>query len=97
MVMFAYRIIQSFKLFHQITMAKPDKKYDYMAGPFIGGIRACMSFLSALIGLVYRLKLFDNALIFWIVFASVTTIYSWLVDLKGDWGLLDYNSGRILR
>ena len=31
------------------------------------------------------------------MFAAITTVYSWLVDLKGDWGLLDYKSGRILR
>lgn len=58
MIIFAYRIIQSFKMFHQITMAKPDKKYDFMAGPFIGGIRACMSFVSALIALFLRINLF---------------------------------------
>ena len=78
-------------------MAKPDKKYDFMAGPFIGLIRATMSFITAGLSLVNRQKLFANAFYLWVVFASVTTFYSWLVDLKGDWGLLDYRSGKILR
>ncbi len=97
MTMFLYRIIQSIKFFQQITMARADKKYDFMAGPFIGMIRATMSLLTAGTALINKQKLFDNALYLWIVFASVTTFYSWLVDLKGDWGLLDYRSGKILR
>lgn len=97
MIIFLYRIIQSAKFFHQITMARADKKYDFMAGPFIGLIRAFLSFCTAGIGVINRLKLFNNAMALWIVFAIVTTIYSWLVDLKGDWGLLDYRAGKLLR
>ena len=95
--MFLYRVIQSAKLFYQITMAREDKKYDFMAGPFLGLIRATLSFTTAGIALLYRQKVFQNALHLWLVFASVTTVYSWLVDLKGDWGLLDYRNKQILR
>lgn len=78
-------------------MAREDNKYEYTSGPFIGAIRGTMSFLTALIALFLRLHLFENVFILWVVFASVTTFYSWLVDLKGDWGLIDLRAGQILR
>jgi hypothetical protein len=56
--MFIYRVIQSFKFFHQITMLRADKKYDFMAGPFLGMIRAALSLITAGIALVNRQKLF---------------------------------------
>jgi|JI10StandDraft_1071094.scaffolds.fasta_scaffold474970_1 hypothetical protein len=58
MVMFLYRVIQSFKFFLQITMLRTDKKYDFMAGPFIGMIRAALSLITAGIALINRQKLF---------------------------------------
>lgn len=74
-----------------------DKKYDFMQGPFIGGLRATMSFITTLIALLHKLKLFENSFQVWVGFAAVTTLYSWLVDVKGDWGFFDYKNRQILR
>lgn len=97
LVMFLYRVIQNLKTFHQNAMSREDKKYQFTTGPFIGAIRGAMGFLSSLIALFLRLKLFENVFILWIVIASITTFYSWLVDVIGDWGLVQINTDRLFR
>ena len=54
MIMFVFRMIQSAKLFRQITMQRPDKKYDFMVAPFLGFFRALLSLTTAGIALINR-------------------------------------------
>ena len=94
---YLYRIVGNLRNLRLLYMGKPDKKFDFMAGPFLSLWRAILSLCTSTASIVYRQKLFDNAFYMWVMFAAITTFYSWLVDLKGDWGLLDYKSGNILR
>ncbi len=87
--MFAYRIYQNLKFWHQISVAN-NRKYDFMAPPFLGFIRGLFGFSTGLTAMVYRLKLFENSFILWIVIAIISTCVACYVDLRGDWGLLNH-------
>jgi hypothetical protein len=97
MTLYCYRIIANGRVFHKMIMAKPDKKYDFTLGPFLSIMRSAMSLLTSSAALLNKQKVFENALYLWIVFATITTLYSWIIDLKGDWGFLDLKAKRILR
>lgn len=97
MAIFAYRMFQNLKFWHQISSAKPDKHYDFMAPPFLGFCRATFGFLTALTSMIYRLKLFSNAMILWLIFVILATLVAWYVDARGDWGLFVHEEKTILR
>lgn len=97
MTLLVYRMIQNMKLWHQNTMLKPDKKYDYSAPQFLGFFRGLFAFITAILALLDRLKLYQGALIVWLVSSAVTTLYSWFIDIKYDWGILNTHSRNCLR
>ena len=90
MTMLFLRMVQNLKFWYQNTQASATKKYNFQAPPFLGFIRGFFGFNTAIAALVYRLKLFETSFAYWLVLSIVTTLVSWLVDLKGDWGLLGY-------
>ena len=87
---FAYRLIQNLKFWRQITQASPTKEYNFSAPQFLGSIRAFFGLNTAIAALLFRLSIFKTAQIYWLVMAIITTLVSWIVDLKGDWGLLGF-------
>jgi hypothetical protein len=76
---------------------KGDKKYDFWLPPFLGVLRAVSGFLTGITAMLYRLNIFQNAKVLWIVVAIMSTLVSWYVDVRGDWGLLHHQSKTILR
>lgn len=90
-------MVQNLKFWYQLTQAKVDKKYDFKAPPFLGFFRAFFGCLTAICGMVYRLKLFPNAFILWLVFIIISTLVAWYVDVRGDWGLLVHENKTFLR
>ncbi len=68
-----------------------------MAPPFLGFCRATFGFLTALTSMIYRLKLFSNAMILWLIFVILATLVAWYVDARGDWGLFVHEEKTILR
>ena len=97
LTIFLYRMIQNLKLWHQNTMNKPDKKYDFKAPQFIGFFRGLFAFITALFALLDRLKVFNGAFIVWLVLSIITTLYSWYIDIRYDWGIFDRKSKTFLR
>lgn len=97
MTIFMYRMIQNLKLWHQITMKKPDKKYDFKAPQFLGFFRGLFAFCTSLFSLLDRLKLYHGSFEVWLVFSIVTTLYSWFIDIRFDWGILNIHEKNCLR
>lgn len=62
-----------------------------------GFFRACFSTLLNISAIFYRLKTFKNAYAFYLTAAIMNTLVAWFVDVKGDWGLLDYKNKTFLR
>ena len=58
LLIFSYRMIQNLKLWHQNTMQKPDKVYNFRDPPFVGFFRGLAAFITTLLALFDRLKLF---------------------------------------
>ena len=58
---------------------------------FFNSIKYSMSLITLIFSYSYSSQ---NPIIFyfWILFASISTIYSYIWDLKMDWGLLETNS-----
>lgn len=94
---FFYRMVQNLKFWYQLTQAKVDKKYDFKAPPCLGFCRAFFGCFTAICGMVYRLKLFPNAFVLWLVVIIVSTLVAWYVDVRGDWGLLVHENRTFLR
>lgn len=94
---FLLRMYQNMKFFIQQTNQKPDKKYDFWSPPFLGFCRASTGAIAATMAIFNRLKSFPAALPLWIVFISITTLVSWYVDVRGDWGLLNHQTRIFLR
>lgn len=94
---FIYRIIQSLKFWRQLTLARADKKYDFWSPPFLGTLRATSALLASTASIFYRLRLFSGALGLWLTFVIISTLWSWYVDLRGDWGLLNHQTKTLLR
>jgi len=94
---FAYRMYQNLKFWLQIINSKPDKKYDFWLPPFLGFCRALSGFIAAIMAIFYRLKIFPNAITLWIVMIVISTLVSWYVDVRGDWGLLQHQNKSFLR
>ncbi len=90
-------MIQNLKLWHQNTIAKPNKEYDFKAPPFLGFFRGLFSFLTAILALFDRIKLYNGAFYVWLVCSIITTLYSWFIDIRFDWGILNINSKNCLR
>lgn len=86
-VAFSYRTIQCIKLGFA---AWPNYKPDWInAGKYISCI---ISNVLSYFLTYYR----DRFLAAWIVFAAITSLYTYLYDLKYDWLLLDWKSGKFL-
>ena len=94
---FALRMYQNLKFWNQLCQAKPDKKYDFWLPPFLGFVRATTGLCASTAAIFNRLKLFKGAFPLWLVFIIISTIVSWYVDVKGDWGLLNHQTKNILR
>ena len=97
LTIFIYRMIQNMKLWRQLTMLKPDKKYDFKAPQFLGFFRGLFAFFTALFGLLDRLKVFEGVFVVWLVLSILTTLYSWFIDIRFDWGILNRRSRSCLR
>lgn len=78
-------------------MKKVDKKYDFKAPQFIGFFRGLFAFMTAIFALFQRLKLFQGTFTLWLVFSIWTTLYSWFIDIKYDWSILDLKQKYFLR
>lgn len=78
-------------------MLKPDKKYDYSAPQFLGFFRGLFAFITALLALLDRLKLYQGSFTVWLVSSIITTLYSWFIDIRFDWGILNTQSHNCLR
>jgi hypothetical protein len=64
---------------------------------FINSLKYLASLISAVISYLYKLG-FDDMLAIWIVTSVISTIFSYVWDLKVDWDLLkDNNKNRFLR
>lgn len=87
MIVFGYRMYQNLKFWHQISVAN-NRQYNFMEPPFLGFVRAFFGFCTGLTAMVYRLKLFNNSFILWLIIAITSTCVAWYVDIRGDWGLL---------
>lgn len=97
MTVFLYRMIQNLKLWHQITMKKPDKKYDLKAPQFLGFFRGFFAFCTSLFSLLDRLKLYQGSFEVWLVFSIISTLYSWFIDVRFDWGILNIHQKNCMR
>lgn len=95
--MYFYRIIANGKNYHALIHASGERKCNFLAPPFLSIVRSSLSVLTAVISIINRQKVFANSLTLWIVFAAITTVYSFIIDLRGDWGLLNFEKGYILR
>ncbi len=63
-------------------------KGEYFATPFfLNTIKYGLSVITAVLSFQYRLGV-QNILPAWLVFAAISTIYSYIWDLKMDWNLL---------
>lgn len=78
-------------------MRRADKKYDFKAPQFIGFFRGLFALLTTIFALFERLKLFNGTFTLWLVFSIWTTLYSWFIDIKYDWGILDFKQKYLLR
>lgn len=66
-------------------------KGEYFGTPFFfNTIKYGLSVVTAVLSFQYRLGV-QNILPAWLVFAAVSTIYSYIWDLKMDWNLLQSN------
>ena len=54
--------------------------------PFYNTIKYTLSLITIIMSFIYKLD--NNLLALWVVFAAVTTVYSYCWDLKMDWGLM---------
>lgn len=97
LTIFSYRIIQNLKMWHQNTMNKADHKYSFVDPPFIGSFRGLSAFITTLFALFDRLKLFEGTFTVWLVLSIITTLYSWFIDIRLDWGILSFGSRNCLR
>ena len=88
MTMFAWRMLQNFKFWVQIS--KAAKTYNFKAPPFLGFIRASFGLNTSIAALLLRLEVFPTAWNYWLAMAIITTIVSWIVDVRGDWGLFGF-------
>lgn len=94
---FSYRMFQNLKFWLQVVNSKPDKKYDFWLPPFLGFVRSLSGFTTAITAIFYRLKTFNGAFVLWMVVIIISTLVSWYVDVRGDWGLLQHQSRFVLR
>lgn len=94
---FLYRMIQNLKLWHQNTMQTVEKKYDFKAGPFVGFFRGLLSFITTIFAFLNRLNAFNGIFAIWLTFSIITTLFSWFIDIKYDWGIFDRKSKNFLR
>lgn len=85
--MFSYRILQNLKFWRQIS---PKGEGNFWAPPFLGFVRAFFGLNTAIAALLFRLDIFPTAKQYWIAIAIISTLVSWFVDMKGDWGLLGF-------
>lgn len=53
--------------------------------PFYNTIKYLFSFITVILSFVYKLN--NDLLALWVVFAAISTLYSFVWDLKVDWGL----------
>jgi hypothetical protein len=97
LTIFFYRMYQNLKFWHQISQARTDKHYDFLAPPFLGFVRAFFGFCTGVTAIIYRFKLFTNAFVLWLVIAITSTLVAWYVDVRGDWGLLIHEHSTFLR
>ena len=88
MFIFIYRMIQNLKFWRQLSIA--SKNYNFLAPPFLGFIRGFFGLNTAIAALLFRLEIFERAQTYWIFMAITTTIVSWVVDVRGDWGLFGF-------
>lgn len=91
------RMFQSLKFWRQVTNQKIEKKYDFWAPQFMGFLRASSGLTVSIVGMANRLKLFDSAFTIWLVTIIFSTLLSWYVDVRGDWGLFNHQAKTILR
>lgn len=96
-VVVIWRVAQVVKLCLMLYRLKSPRLWDPLEIQWIALARAFFGVITAASSFLYRLKIFGGAFPMWIAVASVSTVVSWLVDVKGDWGLLDYKHGTILR
>lgn len=53
--------------------------------PFWNTIKYLLSLLTVILSFLYKLQ--NDLIALWIIFAAISTIYSYVWDLKIDWGL----------
>lgn len=90
-------MIQNLKLWHQNAQIKNVQKISFMDPPFIGFFRGLFSFITTILGLFERRKLFHGTFTLWIIFSAWTTLYSWFIDIRYDWGIFNWKSKTLLR
>jgi hypothetical protein len=76
----SYRIMQCIRLGYQ------EGKY-FMTPHMANTLKYIISLGSAVASYIYNLG-YSNLLWLWIVASAISTIYSYIWDLKFDWGLL---------
>lgn len=82
----SYRIIQ--------CMRQGYDKGEYFCTPyFLNTMKYATSLITAILAFQYRLQQgqANSILPAWLVFAGISTIYSYAWDIKMDWGLLEKN------
>lgn len=71
---------------------KKTNGFSFFNSDFLNFLKYLFSFVTALMGYIYYLKKDIIFLIFWICLAILSTIYSYIWDLKQDWGFLAQNA-----
>ena len=97
MFMYLFRISQAIRIVYLANRADPNKKFDFMEAPFLGSMRGILGLLTATSSILSRLNIFNAAFTMWVIVAAITTLWSWFVDVKADWGLFDYRKKKVLR
>lgn len=92
-----FRSLQCLRITYKNYLEKSPLTWDFMQLQWIGLGRAIFTTILNISAIFYRLKTFHGAMAFWIVSAIVNTLFAWFVDMRGDWGLLDFKNKTLLR
>jgi xenotropic and polytropic retrovirus receptor 1 len=89
-VLLVVLIVQAYRIMQCIRMGYQEGKY-IMTPHMANTLKYILSLASAVISYVYNLG-YTHLLWLWVVISVISTLYSYMYDLKMAWGLLETNS-----
>jgi hypothetical protein len=92
-----YRMIQNLKIWQQDTLKSETRKYAFNAPPFICFLGGLTAFITTIISVLNRLKVFEGIFYLWLAFSIIATIYAWVIDVHYNWGFISRKSKQCLR